>query len=950
MVGREAPLAAAEAALTGAMAGAGGLVLISGEAGIGKTRLAQAIVDLAARHEVPQAWGPAVDDIGAPPLWPWRRGLRTVQAVRALLDSRPDAPPGAADPSARFRMFGDVCDLVVDHAAERGLLLVLEDMHWADDESLALLEHVATELPRSRLLVVVTYRPHEELNPTLGRLIRGSGVTHLSLAGLTAAEIDRWLRQLPDGVISTSLAGELRDRTGGNPLLVRLVTQALLAGPPGRDAAPWEQVLNDRPDVRRLIASRTSTLSRPARQMVDAAAALGESCALPILTEVIGADQWMAQLVAEVTDANVLREIPDGAGSLQFTHALVRDAVYADLTPADAARWHRACAAALENASPPTPAGIIAGHWERAGGTDAVARCLTFAEVAANEAEASYAFGDACRFTELALSCATALRAPDADKAALTIRLAEFQFAAGNIEASLATCTTASDIAARAGRPDLMAAAALVVQGIGNPDVNRRIRALCHRALGALGNEPTAVRARLLALVAAATAEDEGGPLAERLSAEALAAAEQTGDPVATLEAIAARHLAISVPDTVAVRLQLGRRAIELGAAADRPLAALWGHLWRVDAAFQLGNLTEVDREIAEIDRIATDRRSPLARWHWHRLTATRNALVGDFPAATEHNRAATALADGMGEVSLAGMSFSFNVLVALIRGDPAEIPDGLHRMLQQAPRMPLVQVSGPIASALSGDLSAARAAFDSFRDVPATLAYGTRWGATLGQIGLAAILLGDAEVAEAVYGALEPTARYFSGDGSGAIYSHGAMAAVLGELALTADRPDDAVRLLREGVAMNARIGARPAASLARLNLARALLARREGGHGEPGRRDDDLETARTLLADATAEFSRLDMPGPLARALELQGRLAGSAAPVLSRRETEIALLVAKALSNREIAEKLFLSERTVESHVRNILGKLGFSSRTEIAVWAAQRGRLSAGTTAG
>ena len=576
---------------------------------------------------------------------------------------------------------------------------------------------------------------------------------------------------------------------------------------------------------------------------------------------------------------------------------------------------------------------------------DAVTRCMHWAGVAADQAEASYAYDDAARCTELAVGCAVDSRAPDADVAALTVRLAELHFAAGNVEASLAACGTASDIAARAGRPDLMASAALIVQGIGTPDVNRRIRALCNRALGALGDEPTATRARLLAHIAAATAEDEGGPLAERLSAEALSAAEQTGDDTATLEAIAARHLAISVPDRVADRLELGRRAVALGAAAERPLAGLWGHLWRVDAAFQLGNLTEVDREIGEIDRIATDRRSPLARWHWHRLQATRTALIGDFAAARAHNADASRLAQRMQELSLAGMSYAFSTQLALVRGDVSEVPDDFQRIIASMPPMPLVLISGVIMSALAGDLSAARASFESFREVPRTFPYGTRWAGTLGQIGTAAILLDDAEVARSVYTALEPTSTYYTGDGSGALYSHGANAGVLGELALTAGLLDDAIGLLRDGIAMSARIGARPAAARARLALARALVSRCKGGAGEPGSRDGDLEVARTLLADSTAEFRRLDMPGPLARALEVQGRSAGGAAPVLSPREAEIALLVARAMSNREIAEKLFLSERTVESHVRSILAKLGFTSRTEIAVWATERRRQAA-----
>jgi DNA-binding NarL/FixJ family response regulator len=131
----------------------------------------------------------------------------------------------------------------------------------------------------------------------------------------------------------------------------------------------------------------------------------------------------------------------------------------------------------------------------------------------------------------------------------------------------------------------------------------------------------------------------------------------------------------------------------------------------------------------------------------------------------------------------------------------------------------------------------------------------------------------------------------------------------------------------------MNARIGARPFLALSRLGLAKALVARGVAG---------DLPAARALVTEAAAEFRRLDLPGPLAAADALLTRIdaAASAANPLSRRESEVASLIALAMSNRQIAEQLVLSERTVETHVRSILAKLGYSTRTEIATWSLRR----------
>ncbi|TVY98952.1 LuxR family transcriptional regulator [Trebonia kvetii] len=195
-----------------------------------------------------------------------------------------------------------------------------------------------------------------------------------------------------------------------------------------------------------------------------------------------------------------------------------------------------------------------------------------------------------------------------------------------------------------------------------------------------------------------------------------------------------------------------------------------------------------------------------------------------------------------------------------------------------------------------------------------------------------AAALLDDGAAAARLYPLFAPLARYYAGDGSGLVFSHGALARLGGEMALTAGRAEDAVAHFRQAITMNSRIGARPFTALSRFGLARALSV------GQPPA-PAGISEAAEMAARAAEEFRRLDMPGPLARATLLAERLTAArrCASPLTGRETEVAGYVAEGLSNRQIATRLVLSERTVETHVRAILGKLGLRRRTEIAAWA-------------
>ena len=920
LVGRVRELAEVEAAIAGAAAGRGRLLLISGPAGIGKSRLVDAALERAVQLGLPAGVGHAVDDPGAPPLWPWRRAL----AGLALDDALAAVPADRFEPDAgvRFRLFATVAERLAG-LEPPGAVLVLEDLHWADEPSVGLLRHLARELASLPVAVLATYRDVGDgpLQRALGQLVRGDAVRPLGLDALSAEEIAAWLPALG---VEPAIAAALHERTGGNALLVRLVAEDLATRP-----VPLPELMRERPHLRHLVAARLVPLAPAARELVDVAAVVGERVPWALLTALVGEPEARTRaLVDEAGTAGIL-ELEQG--EVRFVHALVRDAAYAELAEPRRAALHRAAAVAMAGLDRPDLAGSIAFHWRRAAGADAVQQCLEWAERADELARTVPGGTDAASYARLAVAAAREAAVAERELARLLVRLAEACVLTHDLAAAVAAAEEAAELAERLGAPELLGRAALVVQGTGDPTLLTGVRRLCERALAGVAPDAVALRARLSAQLAVCHAEhDEFEPAAE-LAAAALAAARESGDPEARLEALAARHLTISVPQRVEERLALGREAVALGTAARRPIAALWGHLWRLDASLQLGNLAEADRELAEIDRVARAHRSPLARWHHHRYQAVVHQQAGRFAEAEEHNRASYELGERMDDFSMVAMYYAFQIHLAVLRRSDDRVDTDWAAFVERGRSIPLVGVSRVLMLACFGDRDAAKAEFATFRELPDRYPVGPRWYATVAQVGMAATVLGDAEVAGRAYEALRSIAHYHSGDGSGGVFSHGANAGIVADLARAAGRHEEAVGLYPDAVAMNDRVGARPFSALSRLGWARSLLAL-----------DTELDRAAELAAAAVAQLRQLDLPGRLAEAEATAAEIAGArrGRSPLSGREVEIAELVAAALSNRQIAQRLVLSERTVESHVRNILTKLGFSTRTEIATWVVQR----------
>ena len=371
LVGRASELAALRQAL-----GSGRMMVISGEPGIGKTRLALEIEKLAGDATV--AWGRCAEEPGAPPFWPWTQVLRELGLPEVVA---PDGPPVVDVEAVRFRLCREITDLLCRHAADRPLLLILDDMHWADAGSLRLLTTLAGSLAGVPALVVVTYRATEQaaLAGTLATLARLPVVDRLPLSGLDAGGVLRLMAARLGTTPDEGLAGVVHDRSGGNPFFVVELARLL-----GSRSHPQDQI----PDgVRDVLRRRLSGLPEQTQATLLVAAVAGREFDLDVVRDVSGLDDDAALVAIEAALLSGLVIEEPAVGRFRFTHALVREAIYDDVSRIRRARLHARVAARLGDRG--------GAHWWLAAPVVGVPQALPHLIVAADRALAALAHEEA---------------------------------------------------------------------------------------------------------------------------------------------------------------------------------------------------------------------------------------------------------------------------------------------------------------------------------------------------------------------------------------------------------------------------------------------------------------------------------------------------------------------------------------------------------------------------
>jgi DNA-binding CsgD family transcriptional regulator len=464
---------------------------------------------------------------------------------------------------------------------------------------------------------------------------------------------------------------------------------------------------------------------------------------------------------------------------------------------------------------------------------------------------------------------------------------------------------------------------ALAIEGLSDPWGSFRGGLLAGEALASLPPGDTPLRARLLALQAG-EAGFVGGVDPDRVSAEALAMAERLNDGQVLRSALRSRQMARSGPDGVTERLELGNRMLALGQADDDDDATLWGLLWRFDALAMLGRLDEAEGELGPMQAVADRLRRPLAKWHYLRSKAAIDLSRGRFDDAAIATEESLTLVEGRAHDSLPGVSISVLTAIAALTGRQELVTEQMLEVFDRS-APPFVHAMLSAHWLRLGDSERARQHYNAVPlgdiPVPALLSVAS----TIVEL---AAEFGPPGAAGGAAALLRPYPDLFVTGGAGAVLVWGSVRTFLGIAAAAAGHTDDAVRELRLGIAADDRAGTPPFAALARLELAKVLARRRRPG---------DVQEAAALAASVADTAGRLGMAPLRRRADALAAALRGDAPGPLTRREREVAAHVAQGLTNKQIAALMHISERTAESHVQHILGKLSLANRTHIATWA-------------
>lgn len=956
-IGRQEEFALLWSRYEAAASGHAGVVLVSGEPGIGKTRLLEVLAARALINGARVLKGGASVSEGMPPYLPFLESLgqyirtadtdqlreqvahsaATLAGIFPELAARLGQVPQAYTPSSdqtRLRLYEAIVDFLDALAAEQPLVLVLDDLHWADAASFDLLGHVLRRKPAARLLIVGAYREGgTEQNPALARavseLTRLRVLATVPVGALSAGEIAALATSYLGRQLDPAISRLLYTQSEGNPFFVEELLQGWIeTGAISDDSQHWDMLarLENRlpPGIVAAIRDRLAMLSPEVVDQLRVAAIVGRTFDAPVLAGVQDTDvEVVEERLLEARRASLIR--PHRGGTFTFIHDKTRESLYAEVSSARRRRLHEAIGRVLEAQPEQESAQQLANlafHFARSGDRD---RGATYSQRAAELALRTYAFEEAHLHYRTALEL---LHEDDDRRGDLLLRLGETALLAGADSEAEAAYEAAYAWWLEAGDQQAVARAAHG-QGLARwrRDALQAAQTSLEKALSLLEAHPGPEMVRVLVDLSDLLGMDLGAQeQALAFGRRALELARRQGD--ARLEAAASRTVGnLLVKDNdMAAGVTLLERALELADAND-DLREAGECCFRLSQAYcRLAQLERAEEAGQRWERLAQSCHDPFQFRHLYSWLAFLYASRGDWTDAEYYASQASPVVERLASAEPSAYLMQMQGFLAYQRSDYT----AAEKFLQEA--VALFRSTGPSAVlawnlellALA-DLSLGKrrealviaAERETLLPVQATDSP-ARSAPTC--LALALLQLGQHDRALDLY----PSLLAFQGQYRWLLVDRvlGMLDTLKGDWIAAEAHLDSAEEIAR-------RESLRP--ELARTVEAQADLVLAQSKSGSAAR-------ARDLLGQALGLFQELEMTGEIARVRDRLRTLPSQPVSVtrtltpagLSEREVSVLKLVAVGKSNRQIAAELFLSEKTVANHLTSIFNKMGVDNR--------------------
>ncbi len=888
-VGRDDVISRLTEKFEDARGGRGSLVMLVGEPGIGKTRAAEEFCDRARGSGATVLWGRCYEGDWAPPFSPFSEAIKQfatsasdaelraalptdagvlARIAPALKERAPDLPepPEIPPDGERYRLLEAVSSLFAAVASSRPLVLVLDDLHWADNGTIAVLRYIARDAKGQGMLVLGTYRDVEldrrhPLAAALADLRRETSFERIALKGLSGDAVGELLGVIGKQGVPEALVDAIASETGGNPFFVREVLLHLAEeGRAVCEDGSWNSSLSIAemgiPEgVREVIGRRLSRLGETSNRMLTAASAMTGGFSwheIRAITE--QEDDALLDALDEALASQLLLETAPSA--YDFPHALIRHTLYEELSTPRRVMLHRRIGEALERLYAadiaPHLAELAHHFFESAPGGD-LSKAIDYCARAGDRAMELAAFDEAAGHYGRALEAMEQQAAPDDERRYdVLMARAEAQFRGGDWVGCEDAARGAVDVARKLGPRERLAQAVLRLPFADTDATAELHRGLLEEALEAMGPEDSALRARLLSRRSADLAFHGRRT---SLDGEAVAVARRIGDDATLAVALNGRAMELWAPADLEQRLATAREARDYAERAGDRAATLTAECAVLRALLETGDIAGADAGIEAHGRIANETHQWMHMTHTIGLRAMRATLDGRFDEAEQLAGEALASSQRVGFPAALREFTSRTTAIQRLRGHMGEMAPLL---------LPLAEDEADPAAAAAfrthlalayketGREPEARALFERFASEDFAGVPYAFWLVVMARLADVCAYLGDALRAARLYELLAPFATHCVTLPGSAGVCDGSASRVLGLLAATMSRWDDAARHFEDALAMNTRMGARPWVALTQLDYARMLLKRDDAG---------DAGRTRVLLEAALATAREIEM-----------------------------------------------------------------------------------------